>query len=106
MQVVIINEKGAYAHLNGYTLNVRQIAGGIFDIGKTTWGIILPELDGGYVCDFPLKNIILVNAQEVGQKLYDRRNWGGGNSESDWDAFKAWARIHNFSFTPEYACPA
>lgn len=104
-KAVVINEKGAYKHLNGHTLDVNSKS---FYQDLSVERIVLTVNDKGvlYSIDFKFENVIFCNAEKIAQELYDAKNWGSTGALKAWNGFLFWAKVHGFKFNPEYNCPA
>lgn len=101
IKAIIINEKGSFTNLNGQTFDVKES-----DMCDSYIPILIPDVTtptGFVTLDCPLKNVLFVDADKVGQALYDAKNWNGKSKQ--WYAFVKWAIEHKFvaePVTPEY----
>lgn len=101
MQVIIFGEKGAYAHLNGRTLKVRpHVLHGV-EINPSFVAVIDPD-DIKKTIDVPLKNVLIVDAQNFGPAFKDYDNaWTHPALQKQWEGFKKWAKIHGYKLSQE-----
>lgn len=91
-KAILINERGAYRHLNGQTLKI-DLSG----LCATFVPVYVHDPVYGEVrVDTSLNNVLFVDAAEIGQHLYDQCNWGTPGSEAKWKAFQVWASLHGF----------
>lgn len=102
---IVINENGAYKHLNGHTLEVNKE---MFYQDLSVGRIVLNYKESGSIIsvDFKFKNVLFCNAEKIAQELYDAKNWGTTGALNAWNGFLEWAKVHGFKFNPEYNCPA
>lgn len=103
-KAVVINEKGAYTHLNGKTLDIDRTFYSDISVDRV---VLIEEVSGEVVSvDFQFKNVLFVDAQKIAQELYDAKNWGTPQAASAYAGFLRWAKVHGFEFKVEYNCPA
>ena len=106
-QAIVINEKGAFAHLNGHTFAANEVTA-MADLAVDRVVLLTPGPGGIPVhVDFKFKNVLIVNAAEVAQSLYDGANWYGdsslaGRPLSALNGLKRWAEIHKVVLSPTY----
>jgi hypothetical protein len=104
IKAIVINEKGAYKHLNGKTLICDRTLYADLKVDRV---VMLEEVTGETVyIDFKPKNVLFVDAEKLAQEIYDAKNWGTPNAAGAWVGFQRWAELHGFEFKPEYNCPA
>ncbi len=94
IKVILINEKGGYAHHNGKTFFVANNPNGVPQINRTFIAVNI----GDATVDTPLKNVFIVDAHEVAQKLADNAAWDS-KWRSAWDGIQKWAKTHNVDFS-------
>lgn len=89
MQVIIVNEKGAYARHNGKQVFVKNV-NAVPDINEMFFAVYI----GDDTVDMPLKNVIIVDAHKEAQKYCDDAAWDSKYGRV-WRAIEKWAKIHN-----------
>ncbi len=104
-KAIVINEKLAYKHMNGHTLEVNME---LFyhDLSVDRVVLCYSEADARISVDFNFKNVLFCDVERIAQELYDAKNWGTPNAEKAWNGLTRWAQVHNVKLSPEYNCPA
>jgi CTP:phosphocholine cytidylyltransferase-like protein len=93
MKVIVINEKGAFKHLNLRTFEVSK-SNGILDLNTSFACVIYSDIK----VDVPLKNVLIVDADVEIQNIYTDAEWYSKYLPLK-KGIQKWAEIHGFDLS-------